>query len=66
MGQRLAAFLQCDPASIVAVQRNDVPAPEPRPRDVSLDSTRWCSLFPQHRWLSYDEALKQMTPDLAM
>lgn len=41
MGQRLAANLGCDPSVFVAVSRNSDAAAEPRPRDTSLDSSRW-------------------------
>jgi dTDP-4-dehydrorhamnose reductase len=57
MGQRLAAFLGVSASAIRAVRRQDVPAPEPRPRDVSLDSSRWRRLFPQQPSPSWAEAL---------
>src|SRR5262249_39316920 len=38
MGQRLADFLGVASSTIVAVNRADIPSPEPRPRDTSLDS----------------------------
>jgi dTDP-4-dehydrorhamnose reductase len=59
MGRRLAAFCRCDPGVLEPARRADVPAPEPRPRDVSLDSSRWRSLFPNQPWPTLDEALKQ-------
>jgi dTDP-4-dehydrorhamnose reductase len=58
MGRRLAAVLGADGANIRTVRRADVPAPEPRPCDLSLDSSRWRSLFPSVPWPSYDEALR--------
>jgi dTDP-4-dehydrorhamnose reductase len=60
MGQRLARFLGADPSGIVAVSRNDLPAAEPRPRDTSLDSSRWRGLFPAHPWPTWDDALAEM------
>jgi dTDP-4-dehydrorhamnose reductase len=60
MGQRLAAFLACDPALIVSTSRTSVAAAEPRPEDVSLDSSRWRSLFPRQEWPDWDEALTQV------
>jgi dTDP-4-dehydrorhamnose reductase len=64
MGQRLAAFLGCDPAAIVPVSRTSVAAAELRPRDVSLDSSRWRSLFPRQDWPAWDEALPQLMLDV--
>jgi dTDP-4-dehydrorhamnose reductase len=60
MGVRLARFLGVDAIPILAVDRASVPAPEPRPRDVSLDSTQWRSLFPQLRWRTMEEALRPL------
>jgi len=60
MGQRLAAFLGCDPAAIVPASRTRVAAAEPRPEDVSLDSSRWRNLFPGQEWPLWDEALSQL------
>ena len=60
MGLRLAAFLGTNPAKVVAVPQASVPAPEPRPRDTSLDSTLWRSLFPNQWWPGWEEALKAM------
>jgi len=60
MGQRLARFLGCDPATIVSFSRTSVAAAEPRPADLSLDSSRWRSLFPHQEWPSWEEALSQL------
>jgi dTDP-4-dehydrorhamnose reductase len=60
MGLRLAAFLGVDSAPIVATDRAAAPAPEPRPRDVSLDSTRWRAAFPDVPWLGFEEALRHL------
>jgi dTDP-4-dehydrorhamnose reductase len=62
MGQRLAAFLDADPSAIVAVKREQAPAAEPRPRDVSLDCSRWRGLFPGQPWPTWEEALREMPP----
>lgn len=62
MGQRLAAYLGLDPSVIRAAKRADVPAPEPRPRDVSLDSSRWRGLCPEHPWPCWQESLRELLP----
>ncbi len=60
MGQRLARCLGVTCSGIVAVRRDEVPASEPRPRDVSLDSSRWRGLFPHLPWPTWEEALAHM------
>src|SRR3954469_18015415 len=57
-GHRLAAFLGADPSVIVAARRDQAPAAEPRPRDLSLDSSRWRGLFPGLPWPGWEEALR--------
>lgn len=42
---KLAAALGCDPALLCASRRADVPAEEPRPRDLSLTFARYCAQF---------------------
>jgi hypothetical protein len=59
MGQQLTTFLGLDPSSLVAVSREQAPAPEPRPRDCSLDSSRWRMSFPDLPWPTYHQALSQ-------
>lgn len=60
MGLRLAAHLGLDSSVIVRATRSSVPSAEPRPRDVSLDSSRWCELFPDLEWPGYEESLRRM------
>jgi dTDP-4-dehydrorhamnose reductase len=60
MGRRLARELGCDAASLVSVTRDSAATDEPRPRDNSLDSSGWRSLFPHHPWPTYEGALKEM------
>ncbi len=62
MGRRLAAFLGCDPSAIVSTTRDRMPAAEPRPRDTSLDSSRWRGLFPDQPWPGWEDALREMMP----
>lgn len=59
MGERLAAHLGLGPVGVESVSRTTV-AGEPRPADVSLDSTRWRTMFPQVPWPRYEEALAEM------
>lgn len=60
MGQRLADHLGVDAPAITAVPRSSVPGPEPRPRDTSLDGSRWRALFPAVPWPTWEEALREM------
>jgi dTDP-4-dehydrorhamnose reductase len=60
MGRRLATYLGAEGASIVAATRDSVPSAEPRPRDVSLDASRWRELFPAQPWPRFEEALAGM------
>jgi dTDP-4-dehydrorhamnose reductase len=62
MGRRLAGHLGLDPFTFVASRQAESPAPEPRPRDVSLDSGRWRRLFPQHPWAKLEDAFREMLP----
>lgn len=58
MGQKLAAFLGVAEPPIVAASR--LQAGEPRPADVSLDSSCWRHLFPESVWPGWEEALRDM------
>src|SRR5438132_1863681 len=60
MGRGLAACLKADSATIFAIDRDSVAGAEPRPRDVSLDSSRWRSLFPREPWPDYQASLSEM------
>jgi dTDP-4-dehydrorhamnose reductase len=60
MGQRLADFLNVPSSTVVAMDRADIPAPEPRPRDTSLDSSRWRALFPELPWPAWREGLEAL------
>jgi dTDP-4-dehydrorhamnose reductase len=57
IGRRLAAYLGIDASGIKAARRASDPAPEPRPRDTSLDSSQWRSMFPNEPWPCFEEAL---------
>jgi dTDP-4-dehydrorhamnose reductase len=60
MGYELAKALGTEPSLVRPNQRMDVPAPEPRPRDTSLDSSRWRREFPGLPWPDCAEALRAM------
>jgi dTDP-4-dehydrorhamnose reductase len=60
MACKTAAVLDLDRNSIVPVQRADIPAPEPRPRDTSLDSSFWRAIFPTQPWSTMEVALREM------
>lgn len=60
MGRRLARYLGLSNARIESTSRNCLPALEPRPRDTSLDSTRWRQAFPGVAWPTYDDALAEL------
>lgn len=65
MGERLAGFLGSAPSTLVPAERPVGGSTEPRPRDVSLDSSLWRDLFPAAAWPSWDEDIRRMTRDLA-
>lgn len=58
MGLALAERLGMSASSILPVGRNQTPGPEPRPRDLSLDSSRWRELFPSVPWPGFRESLQ--------
>jgi dTDP-4-dehydrorhamnose reductase len=60
MGQEIAALLGTGSGAIVAGKQVDEPPPEPRPRDVSLDSSKWRAAFPEQPWPTMEQALSQM------
>jgi dTDP-4-dehydrorhamnose reductase len=60
MGRRLAAYLRADPSSLVATERDRQSGAEPRPRDTSLNSSRWRSWFPGEPWPTFLDALQEM------
>src|SRR5262245_11194696 len=60
MGQRLARFLKLSDASLVAGQRDNVAGAEPRPRDVSLNSSLWHARYPRFAVADFETALADM------
>jgi dTDP-4-dehydrorhamnose reductase len=60
MGRELAAFLGAASDAIVASKQAEVATDEPRPRDVSFDSSKWRAAFPEQPWPTMREALRQM------
>lgn len=49
-----------DSRLVLANFQSDVPSLEPRPADVSLDTTRLSRCLPDHEWPGVDEALRRM------
>ncbi len=60
MGQRLAQLMGKDVQLCQAIQRGDVPTPEPRPCDTSLNCELWQRTFPDSRRLNYEESLRAL------
>ncbi len=60
MGQRIARCLDLDPSVYVPTTRAASSFAEPRPRDTSLDSSRWRELFPELPWHNLEYALREM------
>jgi dTDP-4-dehydrorhamnose reductase len=60
MGRLVATCLGAGTGSIVAANQADVGAAEPRPRDVSLDSSKWRAAFPDQPWPTFAGALQGM------
>lgn len=63
MSHRVASYFGLDGTTLVSGKRADVAAPEPRPRDVSLDSSHWQRQFPNARWPNFEEALAEFATD---
>ncbi len=57
MGERLARFLGQSPTMFETTSRDSIGGAEPRPEDVSLDSSRWRCRFAATDWPTYEEAL---------
>ena len=55
--QRIAAVVGINPRLVQSNVRADVPLPEPRPADVSLDSSRLRTLFPDLARAKIEETL---------
>ena len=55
--RRIAAVLRIDPFLVEPNVRADVPLPEPRPADVSLNSSRLLALFPELALARIEETL---------
>ena len=62
--RRIAAALGLDPGLVRANRQADVPSPEPRPADASLDSSRLASLLPELTRPSIEEAARRFRDDV--
>ena len=60
MGQQLASILDLDDQALIPTLRDHLESPEPRPRDVSLDSSEWRQLFPELPWPDWNTAVESM------
>jgi dTDP-4-dehydrorhamnose reductase len=60
MGRCLAERLGADPALVVPGKQAEAAAAEPRPRDTSLNSSKWRGLVPGQPWPSLREGLAGM------
>ena len=59
MAQQLATWLGKDRAVVTCGRREDISAAEPRPSDVTLDSSKWRARFPHAPWPTFEEALAE-------
>jgi dTDP-4-dehydrorhamnose reductase len=60
MARKLAGLLGLDAGVLVAATRDQFSSPEPRPRDTSLNSSRWLTLFPEMPLPPFDQGLREM------
>jgi dTDP-4-dehydrorhamnose reductase len=60
MGRRVCAFLELDDQYLVPASRLKAVASEPRPCDVSLDTSRWRSTFPVATFPDFEAELATM------
>jgi dTDP-4-dehydrorhamnose reductase len=58
MARQLAGVLGLDASVLVPTARADVPAPEPRPRDTSLDTSLWRRVFAGPAGAPFEEELR--------
>jgi len=60
MGVRLAEIIGGDPALLRPASRLSIESPEPRPRDTSLDASKWYERFPRFPRPSFDEGVREL------
>ncbi len=60
MGQRLARTVGGNADVCVSSLQAEIPSPEPRPRDVSLDSATFRELYPDQPWPLFEAALGEL------
>lgn len=64
MGRIAARAIQCSDGQIIPAHQGDVDFPEPRPRDVSLDSSRYADRFGAPAGRPMAEAMIEIARDL--
>jgi dTDP-4-dehydrorhamnose reductase len=62
LGRRSAAALGLDASLVRANRRSDVNLPEPRPADISLDSSRFAAHFPGFPRPVIEDAIRSLVP----
>lgn len=60
IGTALARLINADPATIVAASRLSIESSEPRPRDTSLDATKWYAAMPQCPRPAFEESVARL------
>ncbi len=60
IGAKLAQIINADPATIVAASRLSIDAPEPRPRDTSLDASKWYAAMPSCPRPHFEESIRRL------
>lgn len=65
MGRIMAAALQIDAPNIIVSRQADMATPEPRPADVSLDSSAFARQFGKPPGRAMDEAMREIAGTMA-
>jgi dTDP-4-dehydrorhamnose reductase len=60
IGVQLARIMNLDPSPIIAASRLSLESPEPRPRDTSLDASKWYAALPHCPHPTFEESLTRL------